>query len=142
MRHLWVKIYFLLSLSQVNYYGSLDTPCPTSGACIIKLITAVINSVTQKAGVFVKPSKKWLTKAKALAYCTTELITAAKSFMIQAPGGCANCTCLIKNWSTFLSLNISYSHGKQKQPLEPSNSKRVIKLFFGVRTFSNKKQLL
>ncbi len=29
----------------------------STGACIIKLITAVINSVTQKASVFVKASK-------------------------------------------------------------------------------------
>jgi hypothetical protein len=55
------------------------------GACIIKLITAVINSVKQKATAFVKASKKLLTIVKALAYCTTELITAVKSFMIQAP---------------------------------------------------------
>jgi len=30
----------------------------TPGVCIIKLIMAVINSVTQKASVFVKASKK------------------------------------------------------------------------------------
>ncbi len=36
--------------------------------------------------MFVKTSKKWLTIAKALAYCTTELITGVKSFMIQGPG--------------------------------------------------------
>ncbi len=35
--------------------------------------------------MFVKASKKWLTVAKAIAYCTTGLITAVKSFMIQAP---------------------------------------------------------
>jgi len=35
--------------------------------------------------VFVKASKKWLTIAKALACCTTELITAVKSILIQAP---------------------------------------------------------
>ncbi len=51
---------------------------------INKLTMAIINSVTQEANKFVKPSKKWLTIAKALAYCTTELITAVKSFMIQA----------------------------------------------------------
>ncbi len=56
------------------------------GACFIKLITAVINSITQKASVFVRASKKWLAIAKALAYCTTESITAVKSFMIQDPG--------------------------------------------------------
>ncbi len=54
------------------------------GACIIKLITAVINYVTSMASSFVKASKKWLTIAKALAYSNTELITAIKSFMIQA----------------------------------------------------------
>jgi hypothetical protein len=31
---------------------------PKAGACIIKLITAVINSLTHKAVVFVKASKK------------------------------------------------------------------------------------
>jgi hypothetical protein len=30
--------------------------------------------------------KQVLTIAKALAYCTMELITTVKSFMIQAPG--------------------------------------------------------
>ncbi len=55
------------------------------GACILKLITAIINSVTLKANVFLKASKKWLTIAKAPAYCTTELITSFKSFMVQAP---------------------------------------------------------
>ncbi len=57
----------------------------TPGACIIKLITAIINYVTQKASVFVKTSKKWRTIENALAYCTTELITAVKSFMIHSP---------------------------------------------------------
>ncbi len=59
----------------------------TPGACIIKLITAVIHSVTWKASVFVKASKKWLTIAKAMAYCTMELLMATKSFMIQGPLG-------------------------------------------------------
>ncbi len=36
--------------------------------------------------MFVKASKKRMTIAKALAYCTTGLITAVKSFMIEAPG--------------------------------------------------------
>jgi hypothetical protein len=36
--------------------------------------------------VFVRASKKQLTVAKALAYCTMELITAVKNFIIQAPG--------------------------------------------------------
>jgi hypothetical protein len=54
--------------------------------CIIKLFKAVVNSVTWKASVFVKASKKCLTIAKALAYCTTEFIMAVKSFIVQAPG--------------------------------------------------------
>jgi hypothetical protein len=45
-----------------------------SGDCIIKLITVIINSLTQKASVFVK--------ANALGYCTTEFIKAVISFMI------------------------------------------------------------
>ncbi len=44
-----------------------------------------MNYIKLKAGVFVKASKKWLTVAKALADCTTELIMTIKSFMIQAP---------------------------------------------------------
>ncbi len=52
----------------------------------MKLIMAIVNSVTYKASVFVKASKKRLPVAKALAYCTTEVITAVKSFMIQGPG--------------------------------------------------------
>ena len=41
---------------------------------------------TYKDSVFVKASKKWLLIAKALAYCTTELITAIKGCIKQAPG--------------------------------------------------------
>ncbi len=48
------------------------------GACIIKLITDVINSVA-----FVKASKKSLTITKALAYYTMKFITVINSFMIQ-----------------------------------------------------------
>jgi hypothetical protein len=55
------------------------------GACIIKLIIVIINSVTYKASVFIKAGKKSLPKAKALAYCTTEVIMAIESFIIQAP---------------------------------------------------------
>ncbi len=55
------------------------------GACIIKLITAVINSVKQKASAFVEDSKKWLTIAKALVNSNTELITAVKSFNKAKP---------------------------------------------------------
>ncbi len=55
------------------------------GACIIKLNTTVIYSVTYKASVFVQASKKLLTIAKALSYGTTELIMAIKNFMIQVP---------------------------------------------------------
>ncbi len=36
--------------------------------------------------MFVKASKKLLTIAKVLTYCTTEKNTAVKSFMIQTPG--------------------------------------------------------
>ncbi len=43
------------------------------GSCIITPITAVINSITYKASAFVRA-------------CTTELITAVKSFMRLAPG--------------------------------------------------------
>jgi hypothetical protein len=59
---------------------------PYPGNCNIKLFTAVINSVTKKASVFVKVIKKWLIVTKALAYYTKEFITAVKSFMTQAPG--------------------------------------------------------
>jgi hypothetical protein len=37
------------------------------GVCIIKLFTAVINSVTSKASVFVKVNKKFLTISKTPA---------------------------------------------------------------------------
>jgi hypothetical protein len=47
-------------------------------ACIIKLFTTVINSVTQKARVFVKERKKLPAIEKALAYCTTKIITTIK----------------------------------------------------------------
>ncbi len=53
-------------------------------ACVIKLFVTVINSVTQKAGVFVKDRKKRTTITKALAFYTREFITTVKSFMIQA----------------------------------------------------------
>ncbi len=56
------------------------------GACIIKLITAVINSVTYKASVFVKASKKWQTIAKALAYCTMGLIRLLKVLWYRSLG--------------------------------------------------------
>jgi hypothetical protein len=53
-------------------------------ACVIKLFVTLINSVTQKAGVFVKASKKRTTITKALAFYRREFITTVKSFMIQA----------------------------------------------------------
>ncbi len=56
-------------------------------ACIIKLSTAEINSVTKNASVFVNVSKKWLTITEALA----EFITAQKSFIIEAPGVSRKC---------------------------------------------------
>ncbi len=68
------KTYLLYSLSgqRLSNYLSCYTSCSThftnllcykeskhlSGVCIIKLITAVINSVTWKASVFIKASKK------------------------------------------------------------------------------------
>ncbi len=39
-----------------------------------------MNSVIYKASVFVTDGKKWLTIEKALAYCTTELITTVKFY--------------------------------------------------------------
>ncbi len=64
----------------------------TPGACIIKLIITVINSITYKASVFVKASKKWMTVAKALAYCTMELITYKKRLVSRI-----NPSLLLKN---------------------------------------------
>jgi hypothetical protein len=58
------------------------------GPCIIKLIAAVINSVTEKASVFVKAIKKLIAIAKALAYYITEVMKTLKSFMIQASEAC------------------------------------------------------
>ncbi len=61
------------------FYGT----CPRG--LFHKNIRAVINSSTKKAGVFVKASQKCLTITKALAYYTTEFITAVKRFMVHAP---------------------------------------------------------
>jgi hypothetical protein len=55
-------------------------------AFIIIFFAVVINSVTWKASVFEKARKNWLITAKALAYCSTEFITAVKSFMIRGRG--------------------------------------------------------
>ncbi len=66
---------------------NISTYIETSGVCIIKLITAVINSVTYKVSVFVKASKKLPTMVKPLAYCFMELNMTAKSFMILTPSG-------------------------------------------------------
>ncbi len=52
------------------------------GACIIKLFTAVINSVTCKTSVLVIVSYFILA---FLAYYAAKLITAVISFMKQAP---------------------------------------------------------
>ncbi len=51
-----------------------------------KLFTAVINFVTRKARLFFKTNKNDLTITKALAYSTTEFITAVKSFRYRTPG--------------------------------------------------------
>jgi len=53
-------------------------------ACIIKLFTAVFNSVMLKASV-IKVNKKLWTITNTLAWYITEFITVVKSFMIQAP---------------------------------------------------------
>ncbi len=53
---------------------------PKSGACIMKLIMAVINFVTWNASVFVKSSNNWSTIAKAVAFCTTRKIMAIKFY--------------------------------------------------------------
>jgi hypothetical protein len=45
---------------------------------------AVIDSAMEKASVFVKASKKWLTMRTALGYDTTEFTTAVLSFIVQA----------------------------------------------------------
>ena len=56
-----------------------------SGACIIKLFTDVINSVIFKPGIFVICQYILLALTNTLALYVTKLITAVKSFMIQAP---------------------------------------------------------
>jgi hypothetical protein len=56
------------------------------GACIIKLFTAVINSVVQYASAFAIVSHILLALTNALAFYVTELIMVVISFMIQAPG--------------------------------------------------------
>ncbi len=52
---------------------------------IIKLITAIINSVVKKASAFAIVSHFLLAWKNTLAFYDTELITAVKSSMIQAP---------------------------------------------------------
>jgi len=60
--------------------------CLVTGACIMKLFIAVINSAAKKASVFVTASQMWLTIPKGLVYYAMEFITAVKSFIIQATG--------------------------------------------------------
>jgi hypothetical protein len=69
-----------------NFLNNSSTFRIFPGACIIKIITAVINSVTYQASVFVSSQKKVTKITMVLAYCTRKLITYIKSFMIQAPG--------------------------------------------------------
>jgi hypothetical protein len=59
-----------------------------SGACIIKLFTAVINYVMYLVHVFVIVNNSLFTLTNTLAFYIMELITDVKSFMIQAPGVC------------------------------------------------------
>ena len=54
--------------------------------------------------MFVKPSKKWLTIGKELAYCAKELIATVKSFMIQAL-----MSCFWANKTTSLFRDFSFS---------------------------------
>jgi len=56
------------------------------GACIIKLIKAVINYIIKKASLFVEANKKGLPIAKALAYCTMLVSTAVKSLSYRLTG--------------------------------------------------------
>jgi hypothetical protein len=54
------------------------------GPVLQNFFTAVINSVTSKASVFVKVNKIFLTISKTLTQYIMEFITALKSFMVQA----------------------------------------------------------
>jgi len=58
----------------------------TPVACIIKLFTGVINSVSYESSVFVRDNKKLLTIKETLAQYITVFIISVKYFMIQAPG--------------------------------------------------------
>ena len=80
----WKGLPWTNNLAYFSSYKSMNKNCYETG-CIIKLFTAIVNSITLKASLFVKASKEWLIMAKALAYCTTKYITAVKRFMIQAP---------------------------------------------------------
>jgi hypothetical protein len=88
---------------------------------------AIINSVTWNASVFVKAGRKWLTIAKALAYYTAELITAVKSFMVQATGERKQQKMkkVCKSWNVLLlKLEILSGHkvwGLQKPPASVSS---------------------
>jgi hypothetical protein len=56
------------------------------GACIMKLFTAAMNS--EAWYVFVIVCHFLLALTNTLAYCSKELITATKSFTVEAPGAC------------------------------------------------------
>jgi hypothetical protein len=55
-------------------------------ACVIKLLTAIINSIMYKVSVFVIVNNFLFTLTNTPAFYNTESITAVKSFVIQAPG--------------------------------------------------------
>ncbi len=54
----------------------------------MKLFTAAMNSEAWYASVFVIVCHFLLALTNTLAYCTKELITATKSFTVEAPGTC------------------------------------------------------
>ncbi len=58
------------------------------GACIMKLFTAAMNSEAWYTSVFAIVCHFLLALRNTLAYCTKELITATKSFTVEAPGTC------------------------------------------------------
>jgi hypothetical protein len=77
---------WLLLLCYHSWVATVRLPVSYTidGTCIIKLFTAVINSIMEKGSVFVNSSKKWLIIRKKLASYTIEFITAVKGFMIQS----------------------------------------------------------
>jgi hypothetical protein len=72
-----------------DVYATIFSTCLwsvyTLGPGVMKLFTAVLNSVTKKADVFVKAPKKWMTIKKTLACCTAEFIKDVKSLMMEGP---------------------------------------------------------